>query len=84
MEQRHASTKIAGIDVGKRRLDAAVHGQAGELQIENSPGGFSELIAWLRAREVGRVGLEASGGYERGVRAALEAAGFEVVVHQPI
>jgi len=33
---------------------------------------------------VGRVGLEATGGYERGVRLALEAAGFEVVVHQPL
>jgi transposase len=30
------------------------------------------------------VGLEATGGYERAVRQALEAAGFEVVVHQPI
>src|ERR1700745_4344475 len=84
MERRHASTGIAGIDVGKRRLDVAEHGQGDELQVENGPGGFSELIAWLRAREVGRVGLEASGGYERGVRAALEAAGFEVVVHQPL
>ena len=41
-------------------------------------------IAWLRARRVGRVGLEATGGYERKVRAALEAAGFEVVVHPPL
>ncbi len=41
-------------------------------------------IGWLRARRVGRVGLEATGGYERKVRAALEAAGFEVVVHQPL
>jgi transposase len=62
----------------------AVHGLEDELQVENGPAGFSELIAWLRAREVGRVGLEATGGYERGVRAALEQAGFEVVVHQPI
>lgn len=30
------------------------------------------------------MGLEASGGYERDVRSALEAAGFEVVVHQPL
>lgn len=84
MEQRQTSTKVAGIDVGKRRLDAAVHGRSDETQVENDAGGFSELIAWLKAREVGRVGLEASGGYERAVRAALEAAGFEVVVHQPI
>ena len=50
----------------------------------NAAAGISELIAWLKAREVGRVGLEATGGYERAVRLALEAAGFEVVVHQPL
>ena len=84
MEQRQTNTKIAGIDVGKSKLDGAVHGLEDTTQVGNAPAGFSELIAWLKAREVGRVGLEATGGYERGVRAALEAAGFEVVVHQPI
>jgi transposase len=76
--------KIAGIDVGKRRLDGAVHGLEDETAVDNTEAGVSELIGWLKAREVGRVGLEASGGYERGVRQALEAAGLEVVVHQPI
>jgi transposase len=84
MEQRKISTKVAGVDVGKRRLDVAVHGLEDETTVENAMAGFSGLIAWLKVREVGRVGLEATGGYERGVRAALEAAGFEVVVHQPI
>lgn len=84
MEQGERSTKIAGIDVGKRRLDAAVHGLEDELAVKNTEAGVGELIAWLRAREVGRVGLEATGGYERLVRAGLEQAGFEVVVHQPL
>ena len=84
MEQRQSSTKVAGIDVGKRWLDVAVLGLEDLLRVENAPSGVGELIGWLRAREVGRVGLEASGGYERGVRAALEAAGYEVVVHQPL
>jgi transposase len=84
MEQRQTNTKIGGIDVGKLRLDGAVHGSEDTTQVDNRPAGFSELIGWLRAREVGRVGLEATGGYERGVRQALEAAGFEVVVHQPL
>jgi transposase len=84
MEQGQLNTQVAGVDVGKRRLDAAVHGLEGETTVENSEAGISTLIAWLRMREVGRVGLEATGGYERGLRAALEAAGFEVVVHQPI
>jgi transposase len=84
MEQRQPSTRIAGIDVGKSRLDGAVHGLEDTVQVDNGPAGFSELIGLLKAREVGRVGLEATGGYERGVRAVLEAAGFEVVVHQPL
>jgi transposase len=84
MGQVQPSTKVAGIDVGKRRLDVAVHGLEDALGADNDAGGFSELIAWLKSREVGRVGLEATGGYERGVRQALEAAGFEVVIHQPI
>lgn len=84
MERRQSSTKVAGIDVGKRGLDVAVHGLEDELRVENGRAGFSELIAWLKGREVGRVGLEATGGYERGVRAALGEAGFEVVVHQPL
>jgi transposase len=84
MEQRQTNTKIAGIDVGKLRLDVAVHGLEDVVQVDNDAAGISELIVWLRAREVGRVGMEATGGYERGVRAALEAAGFEVAVHQPL
>lgn len=84
MEQRQTNTKIAGIDVGKSRLDGAVRGLEDATQVANTPTGISELITWLKAREVGRVGLEATGGYERKVRLALEAEGFEVVVHQPI
>jgi transposase len=84
MEQRQTNTKIAGVDVGKSKLDGAVHGLEDTTQVDNALAGHSELIAWLKAREVGRVGLEATGGYERGVRQALEAEGFEVVVHQPI
>jgi transposase len=84
MEQRQSNTKIAGIDVGKSRLDGAVHGLEDTTQVDNGPAGLRELIGWLKAREVGRVGLEATGGYERGARGALEAAGFEVVVHQPL
>jgi transposase len=84
MEQGHSNTKIAGIDVGKHRLDGAVYGHDELVEVDNTPSGISDLIAWLKVREVGRVGVEATGGYERAVRLALEAAGFEVVVHQPI
>ena len=84
MEQRKISTAVAGVDVGKRTLDAAVYGSADLTAVDNTVAGIGELIAWLKAREVGRVGLEATGGYEKTVRLALEAQGFEVVVHQPL
>lgn len=84
MEQDQSNTKVAGIDVGKHRLDVAAHGVEDATSVTNSAAGISELIGWLKAREVGRVGLEATGGYERAVRAALEQAGFQVVVHQPL
>jgi transposase len=84
MDRKEPSTKIAGIDVGKRQLDVAVHGQAEQHRVANDADGWEALVAWLGKRNVRRVGLEATGGYERGVRGRLEAAGLEVVVHQPL
>lgn len=84
MEQVKPITKVAGVDVGKRRLDIALHGQADELQVDNDVQGLARLIAWLEQHGVRRVGLEASGGYEQAVRSGLEAAGLEVIVHQPL
>ncbi len=84
MEQGKTNTKIAGLDIGKRWLDGAVHGADEPIRVSNDEAGVDTVIAWLGAREVGRVGMEASGGYERLVRERLEAAGFEVVVHQPL
>jgi transposase len=76
--------KVAGVDVGKVWLDAAVHGLEDRGRWPNTRAGIGELIVWLKAREVGRVGMEATGGYERTLRSALDEAGLEVVVHQPM
>lgn len=84
MEQGDVSTTIAGIDVGKYWLDAAVHGQATPLRVTNDAAGIATLSRWLATHGVGRVGLEASGPYDRQVRADLQSAGLEVVLHQPV
>lgn len=76
-------TKCAGIDTGKRKLDVALDGEAGQLQVANAVEGHSKLTAWLRRHEVGRIGIEASGGYEQAVVAKLRHDGFQVVVFQP-
>jgi len=84
MDKGNPSTTIAGIDVGKRQLDVAVHGRDQQHQVTNDPAGWETLVGWLDERGIKRVGLEATAGYERGIRARLEAAGLEVVVHQPL
>src|SRR5690349_6519087 len=83
MKQVELSTRTAGIDVSKAALDVAVFGLEDICRAVNEEAGLAELETWLRARGVTRVGLEASGGYERVAVAWLRRAGFEVVVHQP-
>lgn len=84
MQRGKTSTKCAGIDVGKRWLDGAVHGLEAQLRVSNDPAGLDELMVWLKRQGVERVGLEASGGYEQAAGQALAAAGFAVVLHQPL
>ena len=69
----------AGIDTGKRKLDIALdRSPEQQLRIDNTPEGYKVLLDWLRRRRVKRIGIEASGGYERGVMRALLAAGMPV------
>ncbi len=78
------SMVVAGIDIGKARLDVALHGTAGRMVFDNSAAGHCRLIQWLRAAQVVRVGLESTGSYSQGVTGALRDAGFEVAVLQPV
>lgn len=84
MNERKSSTRIAGVDVSKRKLDVAIHATQAMISVANTCEGHGELLAWLAAHRVGRVGLEATGGYERALILSLQAAGVEVVLHQPI
>lgn len=74
----------AGIDTAKSKLDIAIHGSPTRLTVENKPAGYKRLTAELRQAGVVRVGIEASGGYERGVIKHLRDAAFEVVLLQPM
>jgi transposase len=76
-------TKCAGIDTGKRNLDVALDASATRLRVANTAEGHAKLSRWLRRNGVGRVGIEASGGYEREVVAKLRRDDFVVVVFQP-
>jgi len=77
------STNTAGIDTSKLKLDVAVHGRTECWQVANALPGWRSLVVNLIKAGVARVGIEASGGYERGVVEHLRAAGFVVLVLQP-
>ncbi len=80
----HDSTITAGIDVAKDKLDLAVHDQAVRLTVGNDVRGWRQLVAALRSAQVRRGGLEATGGYERGIADHLRREGFEVRLLQPL
>lgn len=77
------TTICAGIDTGKRKLDVALDGSSGQLQVDNTSEGYKALLGWLRGHRVKRIGIEASGGYEQPVVAEMRRKGFVVVVFQP-
>lgn len=77
-------TIAAGIDTAKAKLDVAIHGRKQHWQFVNAAAGWDELAKLMRASKVTRIGIEATGGYERDVVERLRKAGFVVVVLQPL
>ena len=70
-----------GIDVAKAQLDVAVWPTEERWTVPRSAPGLRRLRAQLQARPPTRIVLEATGGYERAVVAALP--GLPVVVVNP-
>ena len=72
-----------GINVAKAQLDVAVQPTGTTWTVPRARGGLRRLQGQLEALRPTRIVLEASGGYERAVVAALSAAGLPVVVVNP-
>ncbi len=77
------STTFIGIDVARDRLDLAVRPTGEPWQVANDPAGHAALVARLRARRPRVIVLEATGGLERPLLAALGGAGLPVVAVNP-
>jgi transposase len=76
------STKCAGVDVSKAKLDVAVFD--GQRFVEsNDAAGHGRLAERLRACGVRLVGVESSGGYEAALTAALRGREIAVNVFDP-
>ena len=73
----------AGIDVSKDRLEVHVAPAGDTWTLARDADGLAELVEQLQRLELVCIGLEATGGYETVVAAALAAAGLPVVVINP-
>jgi transposase len=67
-----------GIDVAKDRLDVQVLPHRQRFSVDNNATGWAELVERLDALPIAAVGIEPSGGYERGIIRTLLAVGLSV------
>jgi transposase len=74
---------FVGIDVSKARLDTALRPDGRTFADRNDPDGIAALVARLVALRPALIVLEATGGYEMPLAAALQVAGLPVAVINP-
>ncbi len=83
MEQPTSSPIFVGIDVSKDRLDVHVRPSGEAFAVARDGEGLERLVADLGVRQVALVVLEATGGFEATVAAALAGAGLPLAVVNP-
>ena len=72
------------MDVAKAQLDIAVRPSGERWAVANDDPGIAGLVVRLQAVQPTLIVLEATGGYQRAVVAALAAAALPVVVVNPV
>src|SRR5918912_3598504 len=78
-----ATPCFVGIDVAKAQLDIALRPTGERWAVANDDVGIAALVVRLQAMRPTLIVLEATGGYQRAVVAALAAAGLPVAVVKP-
>jgi transposase len=78
-----AGTVFIGIDVGKYRAEVALGSEGPVQTFTNDDEGIEQLLKLLEGRQVGGVVLEATGGYQRQILAALLAKKLPAVAVNP-
>jgi transposase len=72
-----------GIDVSGKWLDIGTHPAQQTLRFAYTDAGVMDLLAWLAARPVSGVAMEATGGIERTAAYALADAGYQPRILNP-
>ena len=78
-----APERFVGIDVSKTALDAHARPDATARRFDNTPEGIAALLEWVTPLAPVLVVLEATGGYENAVVAALSLGGLPVSLINP-
>lgn len=83
MDQPPATDRFVGIDVSKARVDVHIRPDATAFACTTDPDGLAELVHRLSGLRPWLIAMEASGGYEAIVAAALADAGLPVAIVNP-
>jgi transposase len=83
MDVESTADRFVGIDLSKARLDVHVRPDGTAFGCATDPEGLGALVARLQPLSPCLVVLEASGGYESVVAAALAEAGLPVAIVNP-
>ena len=77
------ATRIVGLDVAKRKVDACIRSAGLRFSAPSTPEGEAEMILWVQANRVERAVMEASGGYERRAFLQLWEMGVSCALTNP-
>ena len=83
MEQPATAPSFVGIDVSKDRLDGHVCPSGQAFALARDSKGLEQLVGDLRALGPALIVLEATGGFELTVAAALAGAGLPLAIVNP-
>ena len=83
MDESRRVTACVGIDVSKDRLDVHVLPSGEAFAVARDGKGLDSLVGRLGALDVSLIVLEATGGFETTVAAALASAGLPLAVVNP-
>lgn len=79
----NTTERFLGIDVSKNTLDAHLRPDGTAQRFENTPEGIATLVQWATPLAPTLIVLEATGGYENALTAALSLAGLPLSLVNP-
>jgi transposase len=78
-----SSSVFVGIDISKKKLDLAIHGDPALYTFFNDAEGIPMLVSFLIEKQPELIVVEATGGFEKALVRACHQAGFPIAIVLP-